>query len=233
LGLERAKGKWLVFADADDFFTENAFEYLYENKDSECEVIYFKVTSCYSDTLEKADRDVGVNSLIDNYICKSQNAEDNIRYQYISPWGKQIKSKLVNRNQIKFEEVIVANDRMFSILSGHSASSINASNKTIYCITLNKGSITNTLNVDHLTSIYGVILRTNVFFRSINKKHYQGSIMHCLFCSLQYGFLTFLNFIKLAIIHKNNPFIGMSKWIYNAYIIYNRKQVRKKYIVSK
>jgi glycosyltransferase involved in cell wall biosynthesis len=56
LGLEKAKGKWIVFADADDFFMPCFNEVLDQYADDENDIVYFKVTSVDSDTLEPATR---------------------------------------------------------------------------------------------------------------------------------------------------------------------------------
>ena len=41
LGLEKAKGKWIIFADADDFFNYCITDILDQNKDSLADIIYF------------------------------------------------------------------------------------------------------------------------------------------------------------------------------------------------
>ena len=42
IGLDHAKGKWLLFADADDFFVEDMYDIISSNADSEADVIYYK-----------------------------------------------------------------------------------------------------------------------------------------------------------------------------------------------
>ena len=232
LGLEQAKGKWLLFADADDFFTENAFDYLFAYVDSEHEIIYYKVTSCYSDTYKKANRDKGVNSLIDNYVHKIKKSEDKIRYRHLPPWCKMIQLKLIRRESIRFEEVIAANDRMFSIYSGHLSHSVMAIDKVIYCITVNKGSIGHTLSIDNLTSKYITTLRCNRFVRSIGKGYCQYSVLPDLYLSSKLNISTFYKFLKLAIYYKANPFVGISRSVSSAIFSYKERKNNRKYIVK-
>ena len=47
IGLSHARGKWIIFADADDFFTADCFTILNEYMDSPHEVIYFNVRFCH------------------------------------------------------------------------------------------------------------------------------------------------------------------------------------------
>ena len=49
IGLSQADGKWLVFADADDFFAADAFDILDRHKDAPQDVILFKADSVDSD----------------------------------------------------------------------------------------------------------------------------------------------------------------------------------------
>ena len=231
IGLEHAKGKWLVFADADDFFTDNAFDYLVAQVDSPYEIIYFKVTGCYSDTYQQENRGTFYNQLVDDYTNKYKDFDNHIRYQYIVPWGKMVRRELVEREKIRFEEVIAGNNLMFSIRTGYYASSVGVCNQEIYCSTIRKGNLSHTLHRDILTSKYLAQLHCNEFFRKHNKHHYQGSIMYYIFSSCKYGIGTFFQFVQWAFVYKSNLFRGINRWFFT-YISMKRKQRKnKKYFV--
>ena len=42
IGLNHAKGKWLLFADADDFFVGNMYDIISMHVESDADVIYFQ-----------------------------------------------------------------------------------------------------------------------------------------------------------------------------------------------
>jgi glycosyltransferase involved in cell wall biosynthesis len=214
VGLKYAKGKWLLFADADDFFTENAFEYLFLKVDSPHEILYFKVTSCYSDTLVPADRGDKVNKFVDDFVQKkTKDTESLIRYKWHMPWGKMIKAEFINKRNIRFDEVTVSNDAMFSLIAGYSASSIGIINHAIYCVTLRKGSLTNVMTKEVLITRYIVALRCNEFCRKHGCGKGQSSIaLYYLFSSAHHGISAFYDCLKLAFHYKMNPFWGIKQW---------------------
>jgi hypothetical protein len=218
-----------LFADADDFFTENAFEHFFAQKDSPPDIIYFKATSCFSDTGEPACRAELYNGLADDFIAKQDTSGGGgIRYRWLSPWSKMTKKELIERNRIRFDEVPVSNDMMFSLFAGHFAVSIDVVNRTVYCITMRKGSLTNRLSSEFLVAKYTVVLRYNEFLRKHNLSKYQMTIvLYYLFISIQYGIGVFCKCIKLAYRYKINPFIGITRWI-PKYIVFRQNMKRKR-----
>ena len=93
VGIENAKGKWIVFADADDFFTENAFDIFYSQYYSEADVVYTLVDSIFLDTREHANRGDLYNNLVIDYLSGKID-EKKIRIEFNVPWGKMIKKWL-------------------------------------------------------------------------------------------------------------------------------------------
>ena len=234
VGLQYAKGKWLLFADADDFFTENAFDYLFQQVSSAQDIIYFKVASCYSDSLEPAERNRLTNQIVDNFLGnKTENTEYNLRYKF-EPWGKMIKMDLIREENIKFDEIISGNDVMFSVLSGHYAKSVTAVRDTIYCVTINKGSISYTQNIENITSRYVVALRYNDFLKKKNKKQYRQSIMPFLYISItRFGLGVFFRFLCLAFRYRCSLFIKASSWLPSYFRWRKDRKKDKNYIVIK
>jgi glycosyltransferase involved in cell wall biosynthesis len=232
LGLERSTGKWLLFADADDFFMGNAFASLFKYGDSDADIIFFKADSCYSDTYEKANRNRS-NILIDNYLNKKKYSENQLRYRHLSPCGKMIRTAFIQKKNIHFEEIVAANDRMFSVLAGHQAQSINCIDLALYCITVTKGSIAHTISLENLESKYITLLHCNDFLKKAKVKHCQYSILPDLLLARKFGFSTFFKFLRLAVKYKSNPFIGISRSVSS--FLYRRSEIRKnqRYYIEK
>ena len=141
VGLEHAKGKWLLFADADDFFVEDMHDIISSYVDSEADVIFFKKKSVQSENIKiETDRSSYINEIINQYL--SDGDEWRIRYKMYVPWRKMVRRELISKNNIRFDEVIYSNDVYFFLLVGYYAGTIEAVNKIFYVVTSRSDSLT-------------------------------------------------------------------------------------------
>jgi glycosyltransferase involved in cell wall biosynthesis len=151
IGLKQAKGKWLIFADADDFFNPD-FEFALDKYvDNDADMICFATNSVLSDNAELLCTTRLQSLLIENVwfsmgerikAAKKQNNPDIIRYDTGVVWGRFVKRELIEKNRIKFQETICRNDTFFSIQLGCTAKEILLDDAlAVYCYTKRDGSI--------------------------------------------------------------------------------------------
>lgn len=208
-GLKYATNKWILFADSDDFFLSDAGDLLQVFENSEKDIVYFKIASCFSDTLEPAYRDKHINALFDSYLTNDD--EWLIRSRFTPPWSKLIKRDLIVQNNIKFEECEAGNDNWFSVNTGVLAKSIQIVQKPLYCVTVSSGSITKTFSKSKFLSRFYSTLRVNRFLRLNNLGRYQLSVLYYIGRSYKFGALYPLKILYICIIYGGNPFIGFNK----------------------
>ena len=160
VGLEHAKGKWLLFADADDFFVDDMYDIICSYADSEADVIYFKNKAVLSDNTNiKSDRCSYINKNIDKYLAYGD--EWPIRAKMYVPWGKMIKRSLIVKNNIRFDEIKYSNDVYFSLLVGYYAEKIVVADRVIYILTCRS----NSLAADFCSKPGELEMRAEVAFR--------------------------------------------------------------------
>jgi len=232
LGLSLAKGKWIIFADADDTFVDEAFSVFGLYKESDYDLIYFAPCSKFSDTNKPAERHIYYKSLIDGFSLDDIDSVNRLRYQFGVPWCKMIKKDLITQHSINFDEVRYSNDVMFSVKIGHWAKNVLAVPRVTYCVTVTYGSLVNQISKESLQCRYEVLLRKNAFIRSVGKKEYQVSIIHYLRLSIKYGILFFFKFVRMGIAADANFFIGYQTWIKSLFSLSWMKTPNKKYIVK-
>lgn len=226
VGLEHAKGKWLIFADSDDFFSDNISSVLTKCESSDSDIIFFKVKGCMSNTLEPTERGEIYNRRIHNFLLsKNISVEEDLRYGHYVPWGKVIRKSLIDINNIKFDEVRYSNDLMFATLIGHYANKIEALDIVAYYITVREGSLVTQINIDTKKCRFAVDVRRLRFLCDIHKWKIVKSLGLILFSVWkEYGISALIDFIKIM---RDNG-IGWGRFIL-CEIMYKYYSIKRKY----
>lgn len=210
-GMAVAQGKWLVFADADDYFAPGAFEVFEQYNNSDADIIYFCADGIYPETGERSEQADLYTNLVQSYL-KDSSSEWGLRLSYHVPWAKMVRRSFVEEYKIKFDEVVANNDDYFSLLSGYYAKKIEAVNKVVYLYAVSQGSLMRRRNYEVMRTRYEVILRCNQFKKQHGLGKYQGSVMYFLAESRHYGVRAMWEFLKMLFKYHQNPFIGIKNW---------------------
>ena len=165
IGLKYAQGKWLLFADADDFFNSCINDVLDEYTEADYDIVFFNVNSVDSDDLTTSDRAQRIRNYIIHFEEKPVIYSNLLRYKRGEPWAKLIKRELVQKHHIQFEETIKHNDHMFSYLVGHYAQDIKVDKREIYCVTTRKGSTSQNNSSEALLAAIKVFGEAEQFYR--------------------------------------------------------------------
>jgi len=166
IGLQHAKGKWLIFADADDFFLPSFNEALDEYKDNNNDVIYFhKVTISDSNSFMSF---VDTNKSLSK-VRKTNNWNHAITSP-LTPWRKIIKHAFIIEYNIIFQESLWANDVFFSIkLAVYSTKKI-ISDFNIYCHVINRHeSLMGHHTIESLCIRHQIHMDAFVYLKNIDK----------------------------------------------------------------
>ena len=233
VGLEQMNSKWVLFADADDYFIPDAWDIMDKHLDDQADIIYFHSTCCFSDTGKPGDRHLRLNRMIDDYtIHHDEKTEGRLRYNYHEPVGKMIRMSLIRDNRILFEQTRWANDVHFSTRIGAMARSIATDQATIYCITIASGSLVHQHSLESRRCRYEVILRNNAYLRQIGKAEFQDSLMYSLKWAAKLGGLKAVwSFIRLGRTYEADFTHGAGSWIRNYFTSRNEYKDKQKYII--
>lgn len=196
LALPHARGEWLLFADADDYFADDAWSTFDKIATGTADVFYFNIQSRDGQTGEVLhDRgDIYIINLEKYLLTRDKEWEYRLRFWNNTPWGKLIRRRLVAQNAITFEETRYANDALFSTRVALSAQTIDATNVVCYCVTKTAGSLTQIQSLEALTTRYEVCLRKNLLLRENGFAKYETPINSFFKAMLTHkgkGFMTF------------------------------------------
>ena len=211
-GIDYAQGRWLLFADADDFYTEQAFHQFQSNVDSQADLIFFSVDAIFQDTGQHSVRGDMFTELVQDFLS-GKTDEYQLRLNYSSPWAKMVSHALVDRHRLRFDEVPACNDKFFSMLCGYYAKTIAAVDAVVYMVTVTQGSLTQRTEFTVVYSRLLVNLRFNQFLRQHHLSAYQSSVMNWLLLSAKARPWAIPKLLWDLFRYRQSPFIGSSNWL--------------------
>lgn len=213
VGLEYAKGKWVLFADADDFFVKNFTDLLDPYLNSDADIVFFDVESRDLETGKLTDEGKRISTFLHSFTYGDRTTMLNLIFNHEVPWGKMIRREFICNYNIKFDEVLASNDTMFMLKSLFKANKILFCDDVLYCWSIRKNSLVHSINRDIIFSRYEVDLRRNRFCIDAGHKEYTRSIAFWILQISKLGCKDLIKAINLCFRYKINPFTKCKNWI--------------------
>lgn len=203
-GLAEAKGRFVMFADADDYFCEGFIDLADKYAAQDNDIIYFNANFIDADTGEASRQKNHVDEIIRLYKKNATKGETLLRYYFGEPWCKMVRRDIIEDNGIRFEQTKIHNDTRFSYLVGFYAKKMAVCDKPIYNYMVRQGSVSKIISDDRLIARVAVFGQKNKFLREHGidffdklmvwpfkycKEHGKGDIYaRCLLEAEKYGY---------------------------------------------
>lgn len=211
-GIIHSKGQYLLFLDADDFYVEGAFSVFDKYINLQYDIVYFNVISKYSDSLETCNRSEETNALFETY---HKRHDINIfRYKYYTPWCKLFLRQFIVSNNIRFDEVEVCNDLMFSMRTGVYANNVFADDTKLYCVTVRKGSLVYHKTKERSRTRFCIMVNQCIFMKSVGLQQYSLRLQSMILSALRnYGikecgwYIRYAKSKNVSVLHGGGRFV--------------------------
>lgn len=168
IGLNKAKGKWILFADSDDYYLDNLSEMMDRYADSDVDMIIFRQLRVD----EKGQRlECKYDELFNKAIRKKDSDE---LAGYSCPIGRFIRRNLIEINHIRFQEVRYSNDVMFSLKLYMISEKTLVIDTPIYCVCESSNSLMRNSNWRNPYTRTKVALKSYSYIKSQRKNNFKA-----------------------------------------------------------
>ena len=182
-GLDQAHGEWVIFADADDYYSEGFLDVLDNYFDSNADVVYFNFH------IKKKGESIPLPyslRYLENYHSDNEALVQMLRCRFPVPWNKMVRREFLMNHHTRFKDCLVGEDGVFSFLVGYYAQSVIVDETKIYNYTINPHSITGRRIHDghYFKSLFEQKYQYNEFFKQIHHQEWKQSIYKALVATL-------------------------------------------------
>ena len=130
IAIDKAIGKWLLFSDSDDYFSDYLPILLDKYaSDDDTDMVFLNAKAI--DEFGKLSN-LSINKYIDNFLKHKRKALDVLRFSFWSPWSRMVKRSVFIDNKISFEEVPVGNDTMGILSASRFSKSFAVESNVVY-----------------------------------------------------------------------------------------------------
>jgi glycosyltransferase involved in cell wall biosynthesis len=142
--LPYARGRWVLFADSDDFFNSGFDAFLNDYMNCDADIVYFNANSVDTETYAPSDRADHVHDFFCEYNKNQKKGELIMRHMFTEPWCKMIKRNLIESYSISFDDTTIHEDVKFACMIGLYATAVIIDSRQLYCVTSRLGSLSRT-----------------------------------------------------------------------------------------
>lgn len=134
VGIEKATGKWLLFADCDDYYAPNFLTVLDRFIDRDIDILYFRNKRFFQMDDTIVEQYNLIDEAFDHYFNSKQTIKDAIwlGLSHNAPWNKMYSKNFIDFIGCRFEEIPMGNDAWFVNYAGSSVRKIAVINDVLY-----------------------------------------------------------------------------------------------------
>tara|TARA_B110000211_G_C14092983_1_gene560438 strand:+ start:10604 stop:11512 length:909 start_codon:yes stop_codon:yes gene_type:complete len=196
IAIDLSHGSWLLFSDSDDYFTEDAFNFLLKQQAAyiNYKIVYFNPKSVIEIDSDHMPRDKYYSELITAHL---ERPSYDILFNFDVPWSKIICAEFVKLNKFKFSETTVANDILFAtrLAINLNIDDVKVVLDSIYYVTERIGSLTSTLTAKKAEIRVAVINERNTLLKSQENAVISAYMMD--FVTITYYYSRYLGIVKV------------------------------------
>lgn len=204
-GFSHVKGKWFLGCDADDFFSENAFEIFDKYKESSIDCLCYCIKALDGRTLIPLNKKIRSDQSVRQYLKKqTERNRKLLRFRNYEPWNKMIQTSFLRENNICWENCRINIDVMFSLQLGMCVKKYEVISDELYNLVFSDNSITRQKkSIEREFNFYLQIVKRNTVYKALNLKYpfYRPEWLYLPFLLLKRGLKDTIDFYRYKYSH--------------------------------